>query len=85
MKYVLGIVSIIIGIFGNFVAFTPAGDQFVAQYLPSLLPVIIASVIGVIIAIFGIAKYKEKLLSIIGIITNLVFLVYFSMLAIGLF
>lgn len=80
MKYVLGIVSIIIGIFANFIAFTQAGDQFAAQYIPNLLYIIIASVIGLIAGIVAIVKSKEKVLSSIGIIINIIFLGYTLML-----
>ncbi len=84
MKYILGIFSVIIGIFSNFITFTRVGDQFAAQYIPNLLYIIILSVLGIIFSIVGIARYKEKVLSIIGIMMNVVFLGYFAILVIGL-
>lgn len=80
MKYVLGIVSIIIGLISNFLVFTPMGDQILTKYSVNLLYNIGLAIIGLIAGIVAIVKSKEKVLSSIGIIINVIFLGYTLML-----
>lgn len=80
MKYILGVVSLIIGIFSNFLIFTQLGDKFIQDYSINILYVIILSAIALIVAIINLVKSKEKVFNILGIISNVIFLGYSIML-----
>lgn len=80
MKYILGVISLIIGLISNFLIFTQAGDKIVQAYSINMVYFIILSVIGLILAVFNLIKNKEKVLNILGIISNVIFVGYSLML-----
>ena len=80
MKYALGIISLIIGIVSNFLMFTQVGDKIVQAYSINMMYFVVLSVIGLILAVFNLIKNKEKVLNILGIISNVIFVGYLLML-----
>ena len=80
MKYALGIISLIIGIVSNFLMFTQVGNKIVQTYSINMMYFVVLSVIGLILAVFNLIKNKEKVLNILGIISNVIFVVYSLML-----
>lgn len=80
MKYILGVISLIIGLISNFLIFTQMGDKIVQDYSINLVYFVILSVIGLILAVFNLIKNKEKVLNILGIISNVIFVGYSLML-----
>lgn len=89
MKYVLSVISLIIGLFSDFLVFTPSGQKLFTkiegyfEYNFSLF----LSVVALIIAIYCLFKYNSKfviILSILGAIANLIYLGYFIRLVIAL-
>ena len=70
MKYALGIISLIIGIVSNFLMFTQVGNKIVQTYSINMMYFVVLSVIGLILAVFNLIKNKEKVLNILGIISN---------------
>ncbi|HJD00802.1 hypothetical protein [Candidatus Arthromitus sp. SFB-turkey] len=80
MKYALGIISLIIGIVSNFLMFTQVGNKIVQTYSINMMYFVVLSVIGLILAVFNLIKNKEKVLNILGIISNVIFVGYSLML-----
>lgn len=80
MKYLWSTISLIIGLFINFLVFTQAGESILQRYSIDLLYLLIASLIALAVAIVILVKKREKWVSILAIIANLVFIVYFLML-----
>lgn len=89
MKYVIGAITLVIGLFVDFVAFTGAGSAFLdANYgkvfgLFQHNVLLVLSAIALIVAIYNLIKNKEKILSILSIISNFIFLGYFVLLFIS--
>ncbi len=76
MKYVLGIITLVIGLFLNFLIFTKQGLLIIEKYELNLFYPIIVGVVALIVSIVVLLKCKEKILSSLSILTNGVFLVY---------
>ena len=78
MKKYLSFTSIILGIFANLVFFSSEFNALMVSVLPmfeTLIPIFIVEAIGVILAILVLTKFKEdnnKILSIIGLVLNLI-------------
>lgn len=79
MRYVLGVISLIVGIFLNFLVFTQAGSRIVINYSMSMVYMMILSVMCLGLSVYNLIKNKEivlSIISIIGIMLNVVFLGY---------
>lgn len=89
MKHVIGAITLVIGLFVDFVAFTEAGSTFLRSnygrvfgiFQHNVLLVLSAVALGV--AIYNLIKNKEKILSILSIISNFLYLGYFILLFIS--
>ena len=86
MKYIISTFSLIVGVFSNFLVFTDLGNQIFQkannffEYNHSL----ILSCIALIIAMFSLVKYKERIISTLAIIANLIYIGYFILLFVAL-
>jgi hypothetical protein len=79
MKYT-GIISIILGLITNLIIFNSTLGSF------DLIPVLSTSIIGVVIAIVSLTKFKQynkKAVSIIGLIISAIPLLYFGLLCLA--
>lgn len=79
MKYT-GIISIILGLVTNLIMFNSTLGSF------DLIPVLSTALIGVVIAIVSLTKFKQynkKAVSIIGLIISTIPLLYFGLLCLA--
>lgn len=79
MKYT-GIISIILGLVTNLIMFNSTLGSF------DLIPVLSTAIIGVVIAIVSLTKFKQynkKAVSIIGLIISAIPLLYFGLLCLA--
>lgn len=79
MKYT-GIISIILGLITNLIIFNSTLGSF------DLIPVLSTAIIGVVIAIVSLTKFKQynkKAVSIIGLIISAIPLLYFGLLCLA--
>ncbi|ELC8346066.1 TPA: hypothetical protein I9Z65_003412 [Clostridium perfringens] len=76
MNKYIGIIGILLGVLLNIYMFLFDGVNIIAIYLIGLL--------GLIISILTLVKYKEKILSCIGIILNIIPIGYLTILFIGI-
>ena len=60
--------------------FTQVGNKIVQTYSINMMYFVVLSVIGLILAVFNLIKNKEKVLNILGIISNVIFVGYSLML-----
>ena len=76
-KYIVGIIGILIGLLINIYTFF-----FTSSVNLSIMFIIF--LLGFAVSIFTLIKFKEKMLSIIGIILNSIPIIYFLILYIGI-
>ena len=77
MKKYLSFISIILGLFYNLIFF----NYGVTLFLESVMPILAIGLIGLIFTILALTKYKKdnkKIFSIIGLILNILPIVYFA-------
>ena len=78
MKKYLSFITIILGIFANLAFFSSEFNALMVSILPmfeTLIPVFVVESIGAILAILALTKFKEynnKILSIIGLVLNVI-------------
>ena len=78
MKKYLSFIAIILGIFANLVFSSSEFNALMVSVLPmfeTLIPIFVVEAIGVILAILALTKFKEdnnKILSIIGLVLNVI-------------
>ena len=78
MKKYLSFIAIILGIFANLAFFSSEFNTLIISVMPmfeTLIPIFIIETIGVILAILALTKFKEnnnKIITIIGLVLNLI-------------
>ncbi|MBQ8998454.1 MAG: hypothetical protein IJ086_07190 [Clostridium sp.] len=78
MKKYLTFISIILGIFVNLAFFSSDFNSLLVSAMPvfeTLIPIFIIEAIGVILGILALTKYKKdnnKILTIIGLVLNII-------------
>ncbi len=83
MKYVIGAITFVIGLLANFLTFTQAGTKFMINNYGKVFGLIndnvilILSIISIPVAIYNLVKNKERILSILALVANIIFVVYF--------
>ena len=83
MKKYLSFIAIILGIFANLVFFSSEFNALIISVMPmfeTLIPIFVIEAIGVILAILALTKFKEnnnKIITIIGLVLNLIPIVYY--------
>lgn len=80
MKKYINIIGLIIGLFSTFSFFYNSGNNIILNYFNSLIPLFIIEIIGLALSIFSLFKDNKKVLSIIGIILNIIPIGYFIIL-----
>lgn len=80
MKKYINIIGLIIGLFSTFSFFYNSGNNIILNYFNSLIPLFIIEIIGLALSIFSLLKDNKKVLSIIGIILNIIPIGYFIIL-----
>lgn len=80
MKKYISIIGLIIGLFSTFSFFYNSGNNIILNYFNSLIPLFIIEIIGLALSIFSLFKDNKKVLSIIGIILNIIPIGYFIIL-----
>lgn len=78
MKYVVGVITFITGLFFDLLVFTHIGNKIVSNYSINLVYLLYVSIIAFVIAIVMIIK-SERVLSSLSIVTNGIFIIYFIM------
>lgn len=76
MKKYIGILSILIGIFAWIYTFSNLPLEIEWLLNLDVSYVLIAEIIGIAISVFALIKYKEKIISSIGILLNGISLVF---------
>ena len=83
MKKYLSFIAIILGIFANLAFFSSEFNALIISVMPmfeTLIPIFVIEAIGVILAILALTKFKEnnnKIITIIGLVLNLIPIVYY--------
>ena len=83
MKKYLSFIAIILGVFANLAFFSSEFNALIISVMPmfeTLIPIFIIEAIGVILAILALTKFKEnnnKILTIIGLVLNIIPIVYY--------
>ena len=83
MKKYLSFIAIILGIFANLAFFSSEFNTLIISVMPmfeTLIPIFVIEAIGVILAILALTKFKEnnnKIITIIGLVLNLIPIVYY--------
>ena len=83
MKKYLSFIAIILGIFANLAFFSSEFNALIISVMPmfeTLIPIFVIEAIGVILAILALTKFKEnnnKIINIIGLVLNIIPLVYY--------
>ena len=83
MKKYLSFIAIILGIFANLAFFSSEFNALIISVMPmfeTLIPIFIIEAIGIILAILALTKFKEnnnKIITIIGLVLNLIPIVYY--------
>lgn len=83
MKKYLSFIAIILGIFANLVFFSSEFNALIISVMPmfeTLIPIFVIEAIGVILTILALTKFKEnnnKIITIIGLVLNLIPIVYY--------
>lgn len=80
MKKYINIIGLIIGLFSTFSFFYNSGNNIILNYFNSLIPLFIIEIVGLALSIFSLFKDNKKVLSIIGIILNIIPIGYFIIL-----
>lgn len=80
MKKYISIIGLIIGLFSTFSFFYNSGNNIILNYFNSLIPLFIIEIVGLALSIFSLFKDNKKVLSIIGIILNIIPIGYFIIL-----
>lgn len=90
MKKYIGFVGILIGIFANIgifgtiYSFFDLGNGIINDIFNNMLLMFGIEIIGILLSVFALLKYKEKILSSIGIILNAIPFIYCLILIVGL-
>lgn len=79
MNKFIGVIGIIIGIIINIYAF-----YFNSLYEMSIFFIFLIEILGLLISLLALLKFKEKIFSSIGIILNIIPFVYFLILIIAI-
>ena len=79
MNKFIGVIGIIIGIIVNIYAF-----YFNGLYEMSIFFIFLIEILGLLISLLALLKFKEKIFSSIGIILNIIPFVYFLILIIAI-
>lgn len=76
MKKNIGIIGILIGIFAFMYTFSnlPFQVEFIGNIDISIM--ILVEIIGIVVSVFALIKYKTKIISFIGILLNTICIVY---------
>ena len=83
MKKYLSFIAIILGIFANLAFFSSEFNALIISVMPmfgTLIPIFVIEAVGGILAILVLTKYKEdnnKILTIIGLVLNIIPIVYY--------
>ena len=83
MKKYLSFIASILGIFANLVFFSSEFNALIISVMPmfeTLIPIFVIEAIGVILTILALTKFKEnnnKIITIIGLVLNLIPIVYY--------
>lgn len=75
MKIILGILVLIMGIFGNVLVFTESATEILANYNINMIYIVWLSVLSIFIGVYNLGRRNFITLNVIGILLNLIFLV----------
>lgn len=76
MKSILGVLSLIIGVFGNLVIFTKSAGEVLIKYNIDINFISILSVLSIFIGVYNLGRRNLMFLSIVNILLNIIFLFY---------
>lgn len=76
MKSILGVLSLIIGVFGNLVIFTKFAGEVLIKYNIDINFISILSVLSIFIGVYNLGRRNLMFLSIANILLNIIFLFY---------